>query len=63
MSAIYRFLTIYMKRRDENAIDHKVYYSPLCNVVEIFTEGVLCQSGGLGNVEHDGVIGDDTGIF
>ena len=52
-----------MKRRDENAIDHKVYYSPLCNVVEIFTEGALCQSGGLGNVEHDGVIGDDTGIF
>lgn len=52
-----------MKRRDEFTIGHMVYETPLCYFLEVFNEGVVCQSGGLGNVEHDGVIGDDTGIF
>lgn len=41
----------------------QTYNSPTLIVVEIFPEGVLCQSGGLGNIDHEGIGGDDTDIF
>lgn len=43
--------------------DRCAYVSPVCIVLEIFTEGVLCHSGGTGNIDHDGITGDDSSIF
>lgn len=39
------------------------YITPQCEIVEIYTEGILCQSGGVGNFEHGGITGDDSEIF
>jgi hypothetical protein len=39
------------------------YITPHCSIVEIYSEGLLCQSGGIGNIEHDGITGDDSDIF
>lgn len=38
--------------------ESKTYESPVCYTVEIVTEGVLCAS-----VDHEGVTGDEDGIF
>lgn len=39
------------------------YIAPHFRIVEICSEGVLCQSGGIGNIEHEGITGDDSDIF
>lgn len=40
-------------------IDRSVYVAPHCSVVEMYSEGMLCLSGLNGNINHDGVFGDD----
>lgn len=40
------------------------YESPICSVMDISSEGILCQSGGnLSDGFHEGVDGDDTPII
>lgn len=39
--------------------ESKTYESPVCYTVEIVTEGVLC----VGSANHEGITGEDEGIF
>jgi hypothetical protein len=39
------------------------YESPLCLIMEIAHEGLLCQSKLQGGFEHDGLDGFDEDIF
>ena len=41
---------------------HK-YMSPICSIVEIENEGILCGSDFSGGFDHDGIGGNDDDIF
>ncbi len=53
----------FMTRNKMTDAGKPAYIAPHCSMVEIYSEGVLCQSGGVGDIEHDGIIGDDSDIF
>lgn len=53
----------FMTRNKMTDAGKPAYIAPHCSIVEIYSEGVLCQSGGIGDIEHDGIIGDDSDIF
>ena len=53
----------FMTRNKMTDAGRPAYIAPHCSIVEIYSEGVLCQSGGVGNIEHSGITGDDSEIF
>ena len=44
-------------------VGNSTYITPQCIIVEIDSEGLLCQSGLTGGGFHDGTDGDDTPII
>ena len=54
-----RFLTKILHFR----MEIQYYESPLCLIMEIAHEGLLCQSKLQGGFEHDGLDGFDEDIF
>lgn len=41
----------------------EAYETPVCSVVELFFEGVLCTSSTSGSFTHQGISGDEESIF
>ena len=46
-----------------NRIELQKYTSPVCSIVEIENEGILCASELDGGFDHNGIGGNDDDIF
>jgi len=44
------------------AEDVIVYETPICRIVRVSFEGILCQSTITGGIIHEGIAGDDEPI-